>query len=135
MAGKVTVALRLPSGLVIEHDGHKALLNGWNKGADGHTPNHASFAFTDGVDEDLFNGWLATQHEHKTALVTKDLVFAHANPQAARDQAAERERDVTSGFEGHDPENPMPGEAVKLEPSDQTRQTLDENRSKAPAKR
>lgn len=131
MAETVSVALRLPAGLVIEHAGARYLLNGWNHGVSGMQPNREKFGITDGVPKALFDGWYAEQIEHGTDLIKNDLVFANANAGAIRDQALERMRNVRSGFEGLNPDDPMPGEKVKLEPTDETRKMLDENAGKA----
>jgi hypothetical protein len=139
--GTVSVALRLPFGLVIEHKGAKHLLNGWNQGATQMSVNREGFGITDGVDADLFNGWYGESAAAGVDLVTKDLVFAADTPQAARDQARERELNVASGLEGLNAENPMPGltgpdgKPVAIEPTDETRQTIVKNRTDHPPKK
>ena len=127
MAETVIVALRLPSGLVIEHEGQRRKLNGWNEGAHEMTPNREGFGFTRDVPKALFDGWYADQISAGTDLVKNNLVFAESSMERARSRADEWKPSTRSGMEGLDPKNPMPGEAHKIEPTDETAKMLAKN--------
>lgn len=114
----VTVACKLPAGQHLEIQTGKGDQLQFTRFATLRGSNHESavggYGLTHGVDADLFDQWRA-QHKFLPA-VKNNLIFAHARPTVARDQAREYQ-EVRSGMERLDPDKPMPG----IEPTDDQR--------------
>jgi hypothetical protein len=125
MPGTVTIACKLPHGLILRVfdmiDGQepvmgggfrkikvakerqeRATIKGW-----AHPQNHApkaplvgGFALTSGVDKDLWDAWLAQNGQ--SDLVKNGLIFAHETVDSVNDEAKEK-RALRSGLERLDP--------------------------------
>lgn len=137
MAGeKVTVACKLPNGLVlrvfsmVDKDEHvmgggvkttkvaqefpeRVVLNGWS-----HPQNHSArhqieggFALTPGVDKEFFDLWLDQNKD--SDVVRNGLVFSQARTDSAASAARER-KDVRSGMERLDPSK-LPVKGIKTD--------------------
>jgi hypothetical protein len=133
MGGKLTVACKIPNGLVIQvygtepwqepvmggghrtvqrafvrQDMGRAVLNGPARKLGKDMPHEIrnGVGLTHGVDADLFNAWLEQNKDQE--YVKKGLVFAHAKPAEVHAQAKDT-RSVKSGLEPIDPNN-MPEE-------------------------
>lgn len=121
MADTVLVACKLPNGLHIENRTRdESAPNGWgaperytlngslHRLDENGSPIHAwevsnTFGLTE-VPKVFWDQWIA---ENKDApYVRNGAIFAH--PKDTRGQTKEMS-DVTTGFEGRDPKNPMPG--------------------------
>ena len=94
----VSVACKLPNGLIIEHDGQKVRLNGSNS-----SQVIGGFGITHGIDQAFFDAWLAKSKEYDP--VAKGMIWAHGKPNdtlaMAKEMATEK-----NGFEGLDPKKP-----------------------------
>jgi hypothetical protein len=102
----VTVACKLPNGLILELDGVRVELAGpavaW-----GVPPRDVGgYALTHGVDADFFVRWMSVYKDYTP--VKRGLIFACAKPQDAEARAREM-KDEKSGLEPLNPENPGPG--------------------------
>jgi hypothetical protein len=130
MPGTVTVACRLPHGLVLQHQterkyseptqagyrevsafvrtGDKIVINGFAQhvGTANDKQIVGGYALTHGVDADFFAKWLTQNAEHPA--VEAGLVFAHEKPAMAEGKAREHRKNA-SGLEPIDPEN-LPAE-------------------------
>jgi len=133
MSQTVTVACRLPHGLMIEvvdpsvfqkdkdgntivvqrpiEEGARIRVNGNARPVGVPLPDDApqvvsGFALTPGVPADLWDAWL---DQNKAApFVKAGLIFAHAKSGDTVAQAREGKK-LRSGFEGLDPDEPAPG--------------------------
>ena len=125
----VTVASKLPHGLVIrlfrmeeyeeqgaagqlvrhkravEIDGTRVTIHGHNSRLQPgpKMPLSVAFTLTHNVPADVWDGWLAEHRE--SAMVRNGLIFAASTDTRAADQAKEH-RDIRTGFEPIDPDNP-----------------------------
>lgn len=108
----VTVACKIPNGIIIEHAGKKATLNGSNVAIS--APHYVAmphltpggYGITPNVDEALWNGWSV---EYKDSFFLKDgLIFAASKSSDVTAQASEKKA-IKSGLEGIDPEKPGAG--------------------------
>jgi hypothetical protein len=125
MAGTVTVACKLPAGLVLRvfdmvetqepvmgggyravkvarERPHRITLKGWSH-AQNMAPNApiiGGFALTPNVDKDFWDAWL-TQNQELDA-VRNGLIFAHEKPVNAEAEAKDK-KTVKSGLERLDP--------------------------------
>ena len=97
----LTVASKLPMGIVVDHAGQRLLLIGSN--APGSV---AGFGLTPGIDADWFASWMAANQDFEP--IRNGLIFANAKPADAAAQATERTA-IVDGFEGVDPTKPAPG--------------------------
>ena len=97
----LTVASKLPMGIVVDHAGQRLLLVGSN--APGSV---AGFGLTPGVDADWFASWVAANQDFES--IRSGLIFANAKPADAAAQATERTA-IVDGFEGVDPKKPEIG--------------------------
>ncbi len=92
--GTKTVKRARPTGSVFK-------LNGYLKPAVGDEPAPpaapGAFALTHGVDEDLFNAWMAQNHD--LDMIRNGLIFASAKADYVKSKANEREKDVRCGLE------------------------------------
>ncbi|OZI59940.1 hypothetical protein [Bordetella genomosp. 11] len=99
----ITVACKLPNGLVLDLGGKKVVLKG-SRDRDA----VAGFGLTQ-VDDGFWSTW-ATTYKDFPAL-KRGLIFAHAKESGAAAESKEKQ-DVKSGLEGLDPEKP----GTKLKP-------------------
>ena len=97
---KVSVACKLPAGLIIAHDGKTVQLNGSN-----HAGAVAGFGITKDVDAAWFDAW--AEHSQHPA-VTNGAIFANSGAKV-HSEAKEKRNDVKGGFEPLDGEEPMAG--------------------------
>ena len=129
MAGKVTVACKLPNGLRIHVDemmefdepvmgggvkttkramqkGGTVFLKGYavHQGRDAKHPVIGGYGLTHNVDADFFKAWL--EQNKDSAVVVNRLIFAHEKQYYTADKADER-KDVRNGFEPVNP-NKLP---------------------------
>ena len=98
----VTVACKLPNGLVLDIPGAKApvVLNGAN-----HPEAIAGHGLTE-VDADFWAAWTKLYSDFQP--LTKEMIFAQGSERSAAAKAKER-KDEKSGLEGLDPEKPAAG--------------------------
>ena len=125
MAGKVSIACKLPSGLVLrvfnmierdtpvmgggsrtekiaEQRAETATIHGWSH-AQNAAPNCTiigGYAITDGVDKDLWDLWFS--QNKNSDMVKNGLIFANEKPSFVTDKAKEGSI-ITSGLERLDP--------------------------------
>jgi len=100
MASTVTVCCKMPNGLIIDHEGKSARLNGAN-----HSELIGGYGMTE-VDKELWEAWKAKFHDN--SLIKNEIVFAQATKASAKKAAEERE-EINSGFERLSAEKPTPG--------------------------
>lgn len=96
----VTVGCKLPSGLIIELDEQRVVLNGANSSA-----LVGGFGMTE-VNKALFDAWLAKHKDYEP--VKQGLVFAQEKPVNAQAEAKDK-AELKNGFEGIDPKKPAKG--------------------------
>lgn len=101
MAGTVTVGCKLPHGIHLDIGDKRVTLNGAHSAAiiGGH-------GITENVDKDHFEAWMIMYKDHPA--VKAGYIFAHDKANNTAAQAKERAKEKT-GFEGLNPEKPMPG--------------------------
>lgn len=97
----VTVGCKLPNGLHLDHAGKRVTLNGANA-----SQIIGGCGFTTDVDKDFFDAW-CTSHADFPPLKL-GLIFAQNKKMSTEAEAREKET-LKTGFEGLDPEKPMPG--------------------------
>jgi hypothetical protein len=109
----VSVACKIPNGLIIRHGGKEAVLNGPNVSITkdnnwmplAHlTP--GGYGLTHEVDEALWQGF-STEYKDSD-FIKNGLVFASAKPSDTAAKSVER-KNVKSGLERIDPDKPGPG--------------------------
>lgn len=98
---QITVGCKLPNGLHLDHGGKRVTLKGSNSALviGGH-------GITEGVDKDLFDAWMAAHKDYQP--VKAGLIFAHDKKANVEAEAKEKATNK-SGFEGLNPDKPMPG--------------------------
>lgn len=130
MSGTVTVACKLPHGLMLEvvdpavfadvnpqngvvarPPGKRVHVAGCARPIGVPLPDDApqvvgGYALTQGVPAAFWEQWLAQNEE--APFVKQKLIFAHEKAGAAVGEAKEK-REVRSGFEGMNPDKPAPG--------------------------
>jgi hypothetical protein len=99
----ITVACKLPNGLILDQDGKKVVLKG-SRDRDA----VAGFGLTQ-VDEGFWSTWTTAYKDFPP--LKKGLVFAQAKEASAAAEAKEK-KDVKTGLEGLDPQAP----GAKLKP-------------------
>lgn len=113
----VSVACKLPQGLVLSHKGKTVQLTGANASG-----NRFGFGITKDVDADWFDDWTKTDGKDFPA-VKIGAIFAMPAAKIV-DAAAERRKDgaVQTGLEPLDPNKP----GMNVEPTDETKKALSE---------
>lgn len=105
----VSVACKIPNGIVMQMGEKKVVLHGSNVAIDKTnfilSPHLApnGFGITNNVDEDFFKAWMA---EHKTLEAVKNgLIFAASKSNDTIAQTKDR-KDIKTGLERIDPNKP-----------------------------
>jgi hypothetical protein len=98
---KVSVACKLPHGLIINVGENSVELKGSN--SDGAIGGHG---FTENVDAEFMDTWLKNNADHPA--VKNKLIFVNTKTDKVKDQAKEQ-KDNKNGVEGLDPDKPAPG--------------------------
>jgi hypothetical protein len=126
MAGSITVACKIPNGLILRNfnmvEDHEPVLGGGTRAykkavqvgepvkINGPATPHGQaplvtivggYALTQGVDEEFFNKWIEDNKTHPA--VVNRLIFAHSKPEMVTGAAKENEK-RTSGLEGINPD-------------------------------
>jgi hypothetical protein len=89
----VTVACKLPNGLIAEFGGKRVTFNGVNK-----APIIGGFGKTEGVDKEWFDGWMAERVKAGFQPVINGLIFADEKEREVIAQAKDK-ADKKTGFE------------------------------------
>lgn len=90
MAKTVTVACKLPNGLVIDHKGREVVLTGANA-----PTSVGGFGLTPNVDADWFDDWMASNLD--MPVVANEIIFANTAEKAG-DEAKEK-KGIKTGLE------------------------------------
>jgi hypothetical protein len=130
MAGTVTVACRLPHGLVLQLQkegidtipvmgggtqevkvwrkvGQIVTLKGWSHPSEVASENRIvnGFALTMGVDAEFMEAWMAQNADHPAVKTGNILVFTKGGDATSETRGRVKER---TGFEPHNPKDPIP---------------------------
>ncbi len=103
MAELITVACKLPQGLVLELGGKTVNVNGWRNSE---AKIFSGYGITENVDKDFFDKWLKV-HKNQP-YVKNDLIFSQGGKDSAQAKAAEL-AEIKAGLEPLSQEKPMPG--------------------------
>lgn len=93
------------------------------------------YGITDNVDADMFTAWTQERDGNGTPRfkwfvpLARGLIFYEADAQKCRDRAREQSRDINSGWEPLDPNEPLPGEAI--EPTEEMKKELEKVKATA----
>ena len=93
----VTVACKLPNGLVAEFGGKRVTFNGANK-----APIIGGFGKTEGVDKEWFDAWLAEKLAMGFKPVVNGLIFADEKEREVLAEAKDK-AEAKTGFEPVEP--------------------------------